>query len=364
MTTRIHFQTILALASVGTALCAWHDAGAQRPVRLVHGLGDVASRWYSAQARLQAEFGGAISASSPQLSNLAAISVQAGELATVVPAEGTLAIGIGHSAGGVVSRELDRGAVRDLFGVVTVGTPHTGAPIAANEGLAISLFGQFLQDVMYPVNLYWGNYGDHEAMAAAVDAVVITAAVIVYWNTLRPQITSAAASDLRPSSALMSPVDGLNSSSNLSREAASMGARRISLIGTMPAGQQLCAAMSPSFVDTCSWTFDAVGDGFYALWQYYSNYVDYSDPWMYAKRQNAFYWLPAATALWYGVNDDWCQIIGAVGCYGDGLIPVDRQFWPGATNVFVSGFTPHELEPERVIVQNQIVDNLRAVFGL
>jgi hypothetical protein len=97
---------------------------------------------------------------------------------------------------------------------------------------------------------------------------------------------------------------------------------------------------------------------------HYSNYVDYSDPWMYAKRANAIYWLPAATALWYGANDSWCAIIGAIGCDADGFIPVAQQHWPGATNVFLSEFTPHMVEPERATVKDAIVSVLRSTFGL
>jgi hypothetical protein len=337
---------------------------AQRPVSLVHGFGDVADRWYSAQLRLQQEFGNAVTVNRPQLGNVQAISAQATQLEPWVPSTGSLAIAVGHSAGGVVSRELDRGANRDLFGVITVGTPHTGAPVAANEGLAVGFFTQFAFDILLPVNIYWGGYGDHQAMAAAVDAAVVVAAAIAYWNRVQPLLSSAAAIDLRPTSALLSGAAGLNSSANTAREAAAMGPRRVSLIGTMPAAQQLCASISPNYVDTCFWTFDAVGDGFYGLWLYYSNYVDYNDPWMYAKRANAYSWLPAATALWYGANDDWCAIIGAIGCYADGFIPVDRQHWPGATNILIPGSTPHEVEPERTIVQDRIVAELRSTFGL
>lgn len=360
--TRLHLA--FARTSLAAAVSLATPAAAQRPVSLVHGFADVADRRYSTQIRLQQEFGSAIAVSRPQLGNVQAISTQAVQLEGSVPATGNLAIAIGHSAGGVVSRELDRGANRDLFGIITVGTPNTGAPVAANEALGIGLFAQFATDVLYPVNIYWGGYGDHEAMAAAVDAAVLVGAAIGYWEFVRPLLSSAAAVDLRPASALMSGAVGLNSATNIAREATAMGLRRESLIGTMPAGQQLCASISPNYVDTCAWTFDAVGDGFYGLWQYYSNYVDYNDPWMYAKRANAFYWLPAATALWYGANNGWCAIIGANDCYAGGFIPVDRQLWPGATNVFIPGYTPHQVEPERAIVQDQIVVRLRSTFGL
>ena len=49
-------------------------------------------------------------------------------------------IDVGHSNGGVVSRDANR-AGRNFKGIITVGTPHQGAGIAANV-----LNGEFSQN--------------------------------------------------------------------------------------------------------------------------------------------------------------------------------------------------------------------------
>ncbi len=342
------------------ALILTSSASAQRPVRLVHGLGDAASIWAQGESNLNFTFGSQVQVAKPQLSGLASIGQQASHLSSFVPLSGNLAISIGHSAGGVVSRELDR-TYGDLYGVITVGTPHTGAPVASNETQAVSSFTLYIAQLLLPVNIYWGYYGDHMAMAAAIDAVVLTSAATAYLSELRPAITSAAATDLRVGSGVLGT---LNSPSNLSREATVMGNRRVSLLGWMPGASQFCAGSSWNFVDTCLFTMDAVGDGYYGLWQYYSNYFDPNDPWMFNKRENAFTWLPGAVQLWWQMNEGWCGITGNGDCNGDGFIPVANQAWPGAFNVLLPDQTPHRTEPNRLTVQNAIVAELRARFGL
>jgi pimeloyl-ACP methyl ester carboxylesterase len=117
--------TILALtASTGVS-------AQDRPVVFLHGLNSDSAGWQGVADRLRAR--ASITSYTPTVNWRAAYGSQVDELMSreYATLPGT-AMAIGHSNGGIVGREwAKRGG---LAGVITIGTPHRGAPIVPNYG--------------------------------------------------------------------------------------------------------------------------------------------------------------------------------------------------------------------------------------
>ncbi|MBM3773146.1 MAG: hypothetical protein FJW27_18045 [Acidimicrobiia bacterium] len=113
------------------AIAAWWApvaAAQDRPVVFVHGINSNGGSRSGAAARLRAKL--AIVADLPNLSSRALYETQASQLQQAVAHRDALLVAVGHSNGGVVSRELSRR--RPVSGIVTLGAPNQGAPIVSN----------------------------------------------------------------------------------------------------------------------------------------------------------------------------------------------------------------------------------------
>jgi pimeloyl-ACP methyl ester carboxylesterase len=192
-----------------------------QPVVFIHGLNSNGGAWANAADRLKAR--AAIDARLPGLDWRLTYESQADQIeGSDLGALPAASIAIGHSNGGLVARQWSRH--HPLAGIITVGTPHQGAPIVTNllsythfnDALyfAISdVFGAF-SDPSFCCDWSWiiARIGDAVARAGSLtDAAFFKAALTVGLTIAAPVFPQ------------MDPVHstflaGVNSEQNLQRE--------------------------------------------------------------------------------------------------------------------------------------------------
>src|SRR5262245_55128998 len=122
-------RTSLVVLSMATlCLVSSSAAGQARPAVFIHGFGAESSDWAATAGRLKAR--GPIPAYLTSVSWKEKFETQGKQIETQLSTLATNSVAVGHSNGGIVAREWSR--IRQLGGVVTIGTPHRGAPILAN----------------------------------------------------------------------------------------------------------------------------------------------------------------------------------------------------------------------------------------
>jgi predicted alpha/beta hydrolase family esterase len=126
----------LAVLAVGSVASAQ-----DRPVVFVHGVGSGPETWQEAAGRLQTRL--QIAPERAQVSWWQSLESQGSEMDARFGRLPGSTVAVGHSLGGLVARQWRRS--HQLEGVITLGTPNRGAPIAnhINEwvGFNDSLFG-------------------------------------------------------------------------------------------------------------------------------------------------------------------------------------------------------------------------------
>lgn len=123
-------RSALILASLLTA-CWTSLAGAQQRVALVHGINSNGATWNTYEIDLRSR---GYLTTAPSLPAHERITTQAGILAGALWNVGFRDPGtilIAHSQGGLISRMMSRSF--PFRGLVTIGTPHHGAPIAGKQ---------------------------------------------------------------------------------------------------------------------------------------------------------------------------------------------------------------------------------------
>ena len=110
-----------------------------QPTAFVHGFNSNGGTWQAASQRLASQYK-ITSQQPPNLSWSATFPSQASELSSYVNNSMGAAtpLLVGHSNGGIVSREYAK--THAVAGIVTIGTPHSGAPLASN----LTAYGQYL----------------------------------------------------------------------------------------------------------------------------------------------------------------------------------------------------------------------------
>src|SRR5688572_24223740 len=110
-------------------------AAAQQPVPVVfvHGFKSSGGTWEAAATRLQGQL--AIQPHRPSLRWQDGYATPANQLQALHPSLPGNTILVGHSNGGIVSREWSRS--HPAAAIITAATPHTGAPIARNASLFV-----------------------------------------------------------------------------------------------------------------------------------------------------------------------------------------------------------------------------------
>ena len=122
------FHTI-GLAGLFLVVMAAPAALAQdRPVVFIHGLNSTGETWQSAAEALQQQL--ALQAYRPNPSWVGTFQDQAAQVQNEIGGLPSSTIAVGHSNGGLVSRQWSR--THYLDGLVTLGTPNSGAPLVDN----------------------------------------------------------------------------------------------------------------------------------------------------------------------------------------------------------------------------------------
>ena len=322
---------VIVMASLLGCGSAWAQ---DRPTVFVHGLQGSANTWSAAANRLKAEL--AIRPYVPNLPWAEPFETQAGTLQSQFGSLPASTIAIGHSNGGIVSRQWSK--QHPLSGVVTVGSPQRGAPLANNvlaalgfneslyalAGWAFSAFG-VQPNEFWDVYLYveialhwaqgigWNNFYGIAGLGLATQYPVLG------------QMTTGSAF-----------LQQLNSSGNLSREAAQISARvglayelhKYWMLGPLRLYDQYAA----DYYYTRMWTaiYMMENAGTYLV----ANY-----PWHATAMQIADRLFTVAGAL-RQVDPTWCWAVtndASCNTPHDGVVPVWSQVYPGGVNYGIGG---------------------------
>lgn len=346
-------------------------SAAQRPIVLVHGLASDGTSWADAASRISTTYGAAVSVSTPSLPSLDYFEVQADALDNTTAGLPATDIVVGHSNGGLVAR------TSSLFGhqwsgIMTVGTLHAGAPLAANvlngalfeeaQYLTYTIsapfwtYSQYFPDDIWWQIAYafgWGAWNVGEALPSIGRAIGFGANYTVL-------------SEMVPGSEFL--TGRINSEANLLREAAAVPQRiGIQVATGTDFGLPWQAAGLSNWQDV---TLAVYGTAviFYYVGDYYTFYDDYSDPWWYEKQADAYLWYAAGDAL-FGLDQNWCSLVGSVDAAyeclpSDAVVPFASQAYPGATHGYAVIGPAHVKETSDPTVEGQIVTSLTNDFGV
>jgi len=328
---RLLLVSTVALAGVG-------PARAQNvPVVLVHGIGSNAGTWDSTADRLSQEF--AVDVYRRDTNSFASYEAQASEINQSFGFLPGSTVAVGHSNGGLVSRVWSTS--HPLAGLVTVGSPNSGAPLVTNlynVGWYVADTARSVWDALnraIDCNYGWctgGNYG-------FIYPDLLSAGVLdlhdVMWSAFYTVLFSImpggdVVSEMFPSSAFLNDV---NSSGHLAAETGNVGMR----IGVTSVAHEFYAggifrASFPDQADWITWARDAAAATFtgYA-WHVFAT----ADP----NDQGAWdlaWSLYTAGARLYDLDHVWCMNVSQPWYYGsygqcwenDTIVPTWSQELP------------------------------------
>jgi pimeloyl-ACP methyl ester carboxylesterase len=254
------------------------------------------------------------------------------------------AIGVGHSNGGILLRGANSSG-RNLRGIVTVGTLHSGAGIA--RSLADGTFGEwgryFFSVTAAPVIVYQQYYDNSTAWQSGYVAANFWNQFGVYFGAFGDLYGLA----FRPLLEEMTPgsiyINALNSGANLARESSALPSR-IGIVSSLSTenGVIFRSLWDQGTTGSLIQSRDYATAAFMSAYFYYTFYDNYDDPYYYAKTQNASLWYDAAFAVSH-MDIHWCYNIGAyagifplyVVCVpSDAIVPAGSQIYPGSTRQF------------------------------
>jgi pimeloyl-ACP methyl ester carboxylesterase len=212
------------------AVLARPAAAQDRLTVFLHGFNSSASTWADTAARLEARL--QITKALPDLPWHVPFDAQANHLNTLAAGAPANMVLVGHSNGGLVARQLS--TKRPVGGIVTLGSPHRGAPLARHiQGVTSSyLFtGDKLSVLLFMVGAtgsnrftgIWNSPG-----AAWVRSAISGLGAALWWtigsieNSIGPVVTAPVLTDMKPGS---TALNALNSSGNLSRESVTVPGR-------------------------------------------------------------------------------------------------------------------------------------------
>jgi hypothetical protein len=321
----------------------------------VHGAASSGSTWNYARSLFTTWFPSLYTAA-PSLNQQTDLFAQGAQLATHMSSGGTTLL-LSHSNGGIVSRKAS--SSKSARGIVTVGTPHTGAPIANQLGAIQERLGwiAFAAGDVLSLHLYdaWVDPTPLQLIqfteqAAYIGAGFAAGAWVTSTNFLGAW--SAFDQDDVPGSAFLAslPVGGTN------RYSAS-----VSLSPWAAAAGPWILAFSEQ---------DAVGlsDGLWAwgltLYDFayeLADYIDGSGP------DEWFATIAIGSALYLAwefqnMGGTWCGYVVGGGCFfHDGFIPTSRQSYPGGLNTSIPNGPSHTYQTESIIVVDYLHEKVLAI---
>ncbi len=334
---------VIALTTSVAVLSAAAVHAQDRPVVFLHGLNSDGGTWQSAADRLQQYL--AIAAHRPTLRG-PSYGDQANELHSQLWWLPASTIAVGHSNGGIVSRHWS--GLHDVSGILTLSTPHRGAPIFAHVADWIN-FNLMAFDLIGGVGAAFGATYDDSwwvytaiqgvlslATQGAQDAILQLAGMLALhrWLPIFPEMI--------PGSGYLS---ALNSSGNLAREASAVPAR----VGIVNVAHNfywggVFRAVWPQYGDAIANTLHASA----AVLDYYATYL-WSSPhpidWQRAQRiSNVAWWLWVHEEVWCRTISDPSPSAYSSSGYcaeNDTLVPTWSQVYPNATNIERRGTPAH-----------------------
>lgn len=306
------------------------------PALFLHGLQSAGSDWASTASRLQQRL--AIDARTPDLPWRQPYEEQAQSLAQsdVVRSFTKDPIAVGHSNGGIVARELSR--LRRVAGIATIGTPHRGAPILPRFAQWLT-FQASAPSLLNEALSAFTSYSDWSWTFASVAGALSWVSDFSIWSVvyLGTSMGLGAAlpvtGEMQPGSAYL---NGLNSSSNLQREAANVPGR----VGLVSVAHNFyfagpARAIAPDRADEIAAALYATAFGLL----YWGNYIfTESDPTdVVALRQSTS--LLGIGGFLLSIDPFYCSVVSGT-AFGDcvpndGVVPYTSQEYPGAPNVYL-----------------------------
>jgi len=317
-----------------------------RPVVFVHGLGSSGDTWQGTASRLQSSL--AIHAEAPSLSWRSLYESQANELQQRVGGYGADIIAVGHSNGGLVSRQWSR--QHPLSGLVTLGSPHRGAPAVTN----FYAYAGFNQNLLWSINNVFSGFAVGccswqwilSAYGSAWD-LAATLATNSMWRvagSLALNVAAPVTPEMMPGASFLNSI---NSQSNLSREASQIPVRAgiVSTAHNFYWGGVLRAAF-PDDADQLALIRDVAMASLYAASSYLYAAAPFDDAWAFDLAGRLVH------AAWYlNVMDEWwCQTVSWVGggqCWAnDTVVPQWSQVYPNGLPIEVWDGPTHTQETQ------------------
>jgi pimeloyl-ACP methyl ester carboxylesterase len=331
---RVVSALVLIAAVISPALAAAQDV----PVVFVHGLASDGSAWQAASESLQQQL--ALEPHQPTQSWFESYQTQASQLHSTAGALAAETIAVGHSNGGIVSREWSK--LKPLAGVVTLGTPNQGAPLAHNlldwigfnhtlANRIDSVFGGFSECIAYGCGWEWVIFqGSLDQLLVAIYEA-ITQSIVGLTTTVGIQLGAPVLPQMSPGSAVIAE---LNSPGNLTREASAISSR----VGIVSVARNWFdagwyRALNPESADTV----DAWKDAAVFLLDWGSSYLyGIAGPTDYLALDVAAF-MSAAAGRIDALDWQWCATVSHVGageCHpNDTIVPDWSQVYPGAAIV-------------------------------
>jgi len=329
---------IARLALVAALLLAGAaPAGAQDvPVVFVHGGFASSETWRDAASRLAATL-----QITPHLVDLPSTSVFEQQTAVLHAAKGSLpahTIAVGHSNGGIVSRQWSRS--RPLGGILTLGTAHTGLQLSA-RALDLVNFNYLVYNV---AGLAFGTASsspDFAWMIAAGLQAYLSNVQWLSWNTATAVTSSVAVAGYVPLAPQVVPgsnfLNNLNGGANLAREASAVG-RRVGLVYT--ASDYWRAGMAVGLAPGSRETAWAIMLATPPILDYAAALLDTRYPPTHLLARTFAMRLRSLASMIRDMDPQWCYAVtGDRTCSipHDGIVSVVNQQYPGGMNFAVNG---------------------------
>ena len=332
-------QLVALVLALGIAVPA---AAQERPTVFVHGLNSGPGTWQPAADRL-----GAVLQISPYVpavpwadhfeTQVASLQAQLGRLPPST-------IAVGHSNGGIASRAWS--TQHPLSGVLTLGSPQQGAPIINKVLTALN----FHEQLYTAASAAFGAFGIQPNQWWSVYAYVELALALTQswaWQSYF-QIVGlglVAGHPVIPQMAVGSPfLSALNSPANLAREAAAIPGR-VGLVYSLERYWQAGPLRLFSPADADQW-YPRIWAAVAAL-EAAGSYLTVSYPGNFQAQWIASELFRVASGLRH-IDPLWCwAVTDDVTCNTphDGIVPLTRQVYPGANNLYVHG-PAHIQEPK------------------
>lgn len=338
----LHALTVVLLVAAMHAPARAQDT----PAVFVHGLRSSGDTWAGAAARLQQRL--ALTPFRPNLPSTDRYDAQAAALQGQLGSLPPHAVAIGHSNGGIVSRAWSQH--RPLGGILTIGTPHSGAPILYNLNSLVAFLytGLDLTSAAFGAFAPGGEWWDVLVYASAA----LRFAADLGWTSLtdlavtlgyREGVLGSIVGQMIPGSPYLG---ALNSGGNLAREAAAVPHRAgiVNVADRFWFGGPV-RAFRPEAADTVGTAMEVAA----GVLDVAGIYILTSAPGNPTATQKAFRLMNVAGWL-RQVDWLWCLAVSSPGMSyceaNDALVPRSSQFYPGAHNIESSG-PAHVQETDR-----------------